>query len=154
MASPDEKVVSPSNFDDANAGAAAAYTVADLYGTQGESISEHSFIWAQDLEFHLRGPAATESGTIHIGQFTMGSFGKAIWTTGSATYFSAGDLMNAATRTLDVKKCHGKFRLDTAVVTHTLANHTWCTWADKELESVGQEVVRFAVIESPFVSIA
>lgn len=68
-ANPNLAIFSPGNFSRIN----EAYTLSNLYGSQGNSIATNLFIWAQKLTFFLEAPEMTRTGTVTYGCFPLSS---------------------------------------------------------------------------------
>lgn len=91
--------------------------MASLYGSQGDTIAENSFIWASRMNITLSGPNANAAGTVKLGSFTVSS----LLTRDVTSAISISDLMKAVTYELDVKK-KAEFTLQAGVVNHSVAS--------------------------------
>jgi len=50
-----------------------AYSMSDIYGSQGTSIANNAFIWASELSMILEAPRADVSGSVSYGHFPLSS---------------------------------------------------------------------------------
>lgn len=123
--------------------------MSQVFGSQGESISENAFTWASQLEVTMLAPHANSSGTVRLGHFTVSS----LFTRDAVTSVSINDLLKAVHTTLEVKKV-AKFTLQSAVVNHDIAGslNRRVVATQVEEEIFGAEVIAFAIVEKPFTS--
>jgi hypothetical protein len=84
------------NFYTVNKG---AYSMASIYGSQGDTISDGAFVWASRLDVHLLGAGANASGTARLGHFTLSS----LYERDAVSSITTNDLLRAVHTTIDLK---------------------------------------------------
>jgi hypothetical protein len=64
-----DNVVRIADFEDTE----QAYTMIDIYKSDGSNVYQNSMIWAESYTIALNGPLANSSGVAYMGYFPLGS---------------------------------------------------------------------------------
>ena len=126
--------------------------MAQIYGSQGDTIAESSFVWASKITFNLLGTTANTSGVVKIGHFTVSS----LYDRDSTTNISLQDLNKAVDTQIPLKKT-SKFTLTSAIVNHSIANSlnkSVVASGHAEEFDLGAEIIAFAIVEKPFTDLS
>jgi len=111
---PDQAVFTLTDFV-----ALEGYTMSDMYGTDGTSISSNNCVYATDINFHLMAPGATSSGTVTWCRIPAAS----MIDNEHQSELSINEIMKSKYKVMNVTDTNRSFKLSNALVDDALVRY-------------------------------
>jgi hypothetical protein len=128
-----------------------AYTMSDLYGSNGSDVYNNAMIWASRIEGQTVGPQANLAGVAKYGFFNIGS----MFDDGVATNFTLNNLKTSIFHEESLKETQGKFSLQNAIVNHDIGMKMGLSFSNvSDDNAFASEYVAFVILEAPYQSIS
>lgn len=122
--------------------------MADMYGTDGSSISANNMVYATDVNLHLMCPGSTSSGTVTWCRLPASS----LIDNDIVAALSVNELLKSKYKTVNVTDTHKDFKLSNALVDDALVRYVSHQISVEEDSKYGMEWINILVLNTPFVS--